>query len=484
MNLSFSETVRLPVKGKISVFFTKLTGPGNSGFNRGLFHEGKPFYRKLFRLAGPIASQNLLVSALAMVDTLMVGQLGAVPIAAVGLGGMFFFLTTLFYYGVASGSAVFVAQYWGNRDIQGIRRTIGMALLLSELGGLVFSVLAVAAPESIMRIFTPDPAVVKTGIVYLRITGFGFLFSGVTLTYSLVLRSIDEAKLPLVASVIVFFVNTILDYVLIFGHLGFPVLGVQGAAIATTISRFLEMLIILIVIYRRGNAAAGKLRELLDFTIPQVRKFLKTTVPVISNELGWAAGAALFKMVYARMGTDILAAVNITETIGNLFFSFFIGSANACAIMIGNRIGDKDTDAAQRYAGEFTIFSFLLGMVLGIFLAIMAPFVPEAFKVGPDIKRIVMIILFINAFFFPVESLNLHYIIGVLRGGGDTTFAFLLDLAITWVIGIPLAFFAGLVLHCSIYVLIVLLGLEEVVKTGIGVIRVHSKKWINNVTEE
>ncbi len=466
------------------MFFASLTRRGTSGFRKGLFHEGKPFYRKLFRLAGPIASQNLLVSSLAMVDTLMIGQLGAVPIAAVGLGGMFFFLTTLFYYGVSSGAAIFISQYWGKKDIPGIRRTIGMALLFSECGGLVFAVLAVVFPEVIMRIFTPDPAVIEIGIVYLRITGFGFLFSGVTLTYSLVLRSIDEARLPLIASVTVFFVNTILNYILIFGHLGFPVMGVKGAAIATTVSRFLEMSIILAIIYKRRNAAAGKLKELFDFNMTQIKKFLKTTVPVISNELGWAVGAALFKMIYARMGTDIIAAVNITETIGNLFFSFFVGSSNACAIMIGNKIGEKDRDTAQKYAIEFTILSLLLGAVLGIFLASLAPFVPRAFKVAPDIKQMVMIILFIKAFFFPAESLNLHYIIGVFRGGGDTTFAFLLDLVITWVIGIPLAFAAGLIFHQSIYVLIVLVGLEEVVKTIIGAVRMLSRKWINNVTEE
>lgn len=448
-----------------------------------LFKEGRPFYRKLVRLAGPIAFQNLLVSSLAMVDTLMIGQLGAVPIAAVGLGGMFFFLTTLFYYGVASGSAVFVSQFWGSGDIKGIRRTIGMALILSEAGGLIFAVLAVVFPGVIMRIFTPDPRVIKIGIVYLRITGFSFLFSGVTLTYSLVLRSIDEAKLPLIASVTVFFVNTFLNYVLIFGHFGFSPMGVKGAAIATTVSRFLEMLIIVIVIYRRRNAAAAKIRELLDFGKEHIRRFLKTTTPVISNELGWAIGAALFKMIYARMGTDIIAAVNITETIGNMFFSFFIGSSNACAIMVGNKIGEKDLDTAQKYAHEFTVLSLILGAVLGLFLASITFFIPAAFKISPDIKRMVMVILFIQASFFPVESLNLHYIIGVFRGGGDTTFAFLLDLVITWVVGIPLAFFAGIVFDRSIYFLIVLVGLEEVIKTVIGLFRMVSRKWINDLTE-
>ena len=457
----------------------------NGGFRRGfgLLREDKSFYRKLLRLAGPIAFQNLLVSSLAMVDTLMIGQLGAVPIAAVGLGGLFFFLTTLFYYGVASGAAVFVSQFRGRGDIKGIRRTIGMALILSETGGLVFALSAIAVPGVIMRIFTPDPQVISIGVVYLRITGFSFLFSGVTLTYSLVLRSIDEAKLPLTASVTVFFINTFLNYILIFGHLGFSPMGVKGAAIATTVSRFLEMLIILVVIYRRKNAAAARLSELLDFGTDHIRRFLRTTVPVILNELGWAIGAALFKMIYARMGTDIIAAVNITENIGNLFFSFFIGSSNACAIMVGNRIGKGDAVTAQRYAYEFSVLSILLGIALGLGLAGLAPLIPYAFKVSEEIKHMVMIILFIQAFFLPVDSLNLHYVIGVLRGGGDTTFAFLMDLMITWIAGIPLAYLAGIVFGKSIYFLIFLVGAEEVVKAGIGVFRIISRKWINNLTE-
>lgn len=450
----------------------------------GLFREGKPFYRRFIRLAGPIAFQNLLASSLAMVDTLMIGQLGATSIAAVGLGGMFFFLATLFFYGVSSGSSVFISQFWGKKDIAGIRRTIGMALLLSELGGLIFALLAIFVPEIIMRIFTPDTAVIRIGIIYLRITGISFLFSGITLVYSLVLRSIDEAKLPLIASAIVFIINTILNYLLIFGHLGFPALGVKGAAVATSVSRLLEMFIILTVIYKRKNAAAGEFKELMNFNIRQVKSFFKTTAPVIINELGWAVGAVLFKMIYARMGTDIIAAVNITETIGSLFFSFFIGSSNACAIMIGTKIGEKDIDTAQRYAKEFTVLSILLGAGLGIFLASLAPFIPYAFKVSSDIKKMVMVILFINAFFTPSVSLNLHYIIGILRGGGDTTFAFLLDLIITWIIGVPLAFFAGLVFHWSIYFLVFLLGVEEIIKAVFGLIRMLSRKWINNLTEE
>ena len=449
----------------------------------GLLREDKTFYRKLFRLAGPIALQNLLVSSLAVVDTVMIGQLGAVPIAAVGLGGLFFFLTTLFYYGVASGAAVFVSQYRGSGDIKGIRRTIGMALILSEAGGLAFALSAIAAPGVIMRIFTPDPEVIRIGVVYLRITGFSFLFSGVTLTYSLVLRSINEAKLPLIASVTVFIVNTFLNYILIFGHLGFTPMGVKGAAIATVVSRFLEMCIILVVIYKRKNAAAARLRELLDFGTVHLKRFLKTTTPVIVNEVGWAVGAALLKMIYARMGTDIIAAVNITETVGELLFSFFIGSSNACAIMIGNRIGKGDTVTAQKYAHEFTVLSILLGIALGLVLAGLAPLIPYAFKVSEVIKHMVMTILFIQAFFLPVESLNFHYIIGVFRGGGDTTFAFLMDLVITWAAGIPLAYLLGIVMGKSIYFLIILLGIEEVIKALIGIFRMISRKWINNLTE-
>lgn len=151
--------------------------------------------------------------------------------------------------------------------------------------------------------------------------------------------------------------------------------------------------------------------------------------------------------------------------------------------MIGNKIGKRELETAQQYAKKFTFLSVLLGITLGIFLAAIASFIPSAFKVSSEIKRTVMIILFINAAFFPLESLNLHYVIGVLRGGGDTTFAFLLDIIITLGVGIPLAFFTGLVLHKTIFLLMILLGIEEVIKAVIGLLRMISKKWINNLTE-
>lgn len=449
-----------------------------------LFKEGRPFYKKLIRLAGPIATQNLLVSSLAMVDTLMIGHLGATSIAAVGLGALFFFLITLFFYGVASGSAIFVSQFWGRKNIAGIRRTIGIALLLSETAGFLFAGLAIFSPEIIMRIFTPDQAVIEIGSIYLKFTGISYIFSGITLLYSLVLRSINEAKLPLISSIIVFFVNTILNYLFIFGHLGFPVMGVKGAALATTISRFLEMVIIITIIYKRRNAAAGSLRQLLDFNLSQVRKYLKTTVPVIINEFGWAVGAALYKMIYARMGTDVIAAISITENVYDLFFSFLIGSANACAIMIGNEIGEKNFDTAQNYAVEFTFLSIIFGIAMGLLLAGVAPFLPYAFNIGTEIKQMVMYILLINAFFTPAVSLNLHYIIGILRGGGDTTYAFLIDIIVMWIVGIPLAYFSGLILHKSILFIIILIGLEEIFSSSLGIIRMIRKKWINNLTED
>ncbi len=449
-----------------------------------LFKEGRPFYKKLIRLAGPIATQNLLISALAMVDTLMIGQLGATSIAAVGLGALFFFLVSLFFYGVASGSAIFVSQFWGRKNIAGIRRTIGMAMLLSEAGGIIFAGLAIFSPEIIMRIFTPDRAVIEIGSIYLKFTGISYLFSGITLTYSLVLRSINEAKLPLIASIIVFFINTILNYLFIFGHLGLPAMGVKGAALATTISRFLEMVIITAVIYRKKNAAAGSIGELLDFNRVHIKRFLKTTLPVIINEFGWAVGTALYKMIYARMGTDVIAAISITENVGNLFFSFLIGSSNACAIMIGNKIGEKEFDTAQNYAVEFTFLSIILGIAMGLLLAGVAPFLPFAFKINTEIQQMVMYILFINAFFTPAVSLNLHYIIGILRGGGDTTYAFIIDIIVMWVVGIPLAYFTGLILHKSILFLLILVGLEEIFSSSLGIIRMIRKKWINNLMEE
>ncbi len=445
--------------------------------------QDQQFYKKFMFIAGPIAIQNLLMSSLALVDIIMIGQLGETAIAAVGLGGQVFFLSTLLFYGISSGGAVFFAQFWGRKDIKSIKKTIFLVIILVESGAILLSTFAIAIPEYIIGIFTIDPGVITAGSEYLTITGISFLFTALSIAYSLALRSIGKASLPLKATIVSITVNTVLNYILIFGKLGFPEMGIMGAAIATTVSRFIEMSIIVIYVYKSKSVLAAGIKDFLNLKITFVKKYLKTTIPVILNELAWATGMLVYKVVYARMGTDTIATIGITETTDSLVFSFLLGSANACAIMIGNKIGERDIESVHIYSRRFLVLAFLLGIFGGSILLFIAPYVPLLFNVSDNVRRSATLVMYILAAFTVVKSLNLHFIIGIFRGGGDTKFSFLIDIIGTWFVGVPLAVIFGLILKFPLHLVVLIIIIEEALKAVLGFFRYRSGRWIHDVAD-
>ena len=442
----------------------------------------RTFYRNLLAIALPVAGQNLLVSSLSFVDTFMIGRLGSTEVAAVGLGNQIFFLFVVIMYGVGSGASVFISQYCGKKDIPNIRRSIGICLS-SALGvSVLFSAGSLFLPEQILSIFSTDPMVVGLGSTYLRIVGISYLFSAVSLSFSFTLRSVEQARIPFIVSAIALSINTVGNYVLIFGKAGFPAMGVAGAALSTTVSRGLEALIMLYFVYRRKIAAAGTIREFTDFGFVYLKRFFRTALPVILNEAAWATGMTMFKVVYARMGTESIAAINIAEAVINLLFVVLMGTANACAVMTGIAIGRGEREEAFQNGRRFLRLALVTGGVLALLSVATAPFIPGLFRVEDRVKAAVTTVLLIHAAYLPLKSLNLHVIIGLLRGGGDTRYGLFIDFFGVWCIGVPLAFAAAFLFHLPLPLVYALVTLEEAAKFSFGITRFRSKKWIRDLT--
>jgi len=442
-------------------------------------------FRKLMAgIAVPIILQMLLTNGLSFVDTMMIGRLGEVEVAAVGLANQMFFLVFLCFFGITSGTGIFVAQFWGDNDEKGIHRVVGLSLVSTLIFALPFAAASFFFPASLMRLFTPDPAVIELGVQYLRIIAPSYIFSGVSFSFAMALRSIEKPRIPLEATAISMALNTVLNLLLIFGLFFFPKLGVRGAAIATTISRGVELIVILILIYKRKLPVAASIREYLAFGSVLAKKFFTTAGPVLLNEIAWSLGMVMYKLVFARMGTEVVAAANITESIQGLFFVFLIGTGNTAAIMIGKKIGQGKPDEATVYARHFLVQGVLLGVVLGVVMSATAPAVVLLLKMKPDTIALVRLTLMALGLLIPVKSFNLHMIVGVLRSGGDTKFSFLTELIGVWSIGVPLAFVTGLVWRLSLPAVYLLVGIEEVFKLVVTGWRMHSGRWINDLTRK
>lgn len=447
-----------------------------------LFND-KLFLKSLLIIAFPIALQNLITSSLNMVDTLMISSLGQTSIAAVGLANQLFFFYMLITFGINSGSSIFISQYYGKDDIPNIRRILGLALTLSLGISMIFTVVALLFPEFIMGIFIEETEVIYQGSQYLRIIAFSYIATAISFSLGIALRSTGRPNVPMVASAIAFITNTVLNYIMIFGKLGFPALGVRGAALATLIARLVEAFMLFYSIYSSRGILAASFRELLDWNKSYVMRYLKTTYPVILTEAGWSLGQVMYNIAYARIGEQATAAVQLTITIQNLFFVVVRGVANASTVMIGNKIGAEDEEGAYDYAFKFIGLATILGFLLGIVMFLTPDITLMFFSgINDNLYIVARNMLIVMAITFPIRVFTTVGIVGVLRGGGDTSFAMTLDLTTVWLVGVPLAFIGVYIFNMPVYYLYLLISIEELFKLVFVLPRVLSKKWIKNIT--
>jgi putative MATE family efflux protein len=447
-----------------------------------LFQDRK-FYRTLLILAIPIAAQNFVASTVNMVDTIMIGQLGETEIAAVGQANQLFFLFALMLFGVNSGSSIFTAQYWGVRDVKNIRRVLGLCLISSGIVSVLFMIPALFFPAQVMRIYSKDPAVIDAGVRYLRIIGWSYIVTAISFSYASVLRSIEQPRLPMVMSIVALITNAVLNYIMIFGKLGFPAMGVEGAALATLIARVLEMALMVIFVYAGKYVPAARIRELFDLSRNFVARFFRTATPVILNESIWSLGVSIYSVIYGRIGTNAVAAVNISGSVINLAMVLFQAMSNASGIIIGNRIGGGDEDKAYLYAKRLLTLGPVFAVFMGSLLMLTSDFFVSFYKVTADVHQNSVRILMIFSILMPIRIFNLINIVGVLRSGGDTKYSLFLDTIGVWFISIPLAMFGALYLRLHVYWVYLLVGMEEVFKAALGLRRFRSRKWINNLVK-
>lgn len=446
--------------------------------------EKDNFYKNLMNIAVPVALQNLILSSINLADVFMIGRLGEAPLAALGLSNQIMFLMILLLFGINSGAGVFVAQFWGEKNIRSIHKVLGVALISALLTSTVFFILTQMVPGFLIRVYSPDTEVIGYGGEYLKIVGWSYIATSLTFVYSIQSRNVERAKIGLYSSIIALLVNVSLNYILIFGKLGFPAMGVRGAATATLIARTMECIFVLGYINYNESPLKSTIGEMLSFDREFLRKYRKTTIPVILNEMLWAVGITTYSMVYARMSTTAIAVVNIVGSIERITFTGFIGVANATAVMVGKKIGEKREDIAIEYANKLGSISFLLGLGGSLILFLAARPILQIYDLSDDVFKLSLSTMYVLCLFLPFKSFNATNVVGILRAGGDTKYCLIMDVAALWVIGVPLAYFGGLKFGFPVYLVFALALSEELLKFFVGVRRVISKKWIRNLVED
>ena len=451
-------------------------------------NQGRAFYRNVAKLALPIVLQNLCTTMLGLMDTFMVGALGEVPLAAVLVANTPVFVIQLVIFGLQSGSSVLISQFWGKGDTDSINRVLGLGWYVAGAIALLFAGLMTFFPVPLMGLLTDNQELVPLAASYARIVGPSYLFNSLTGVYVGAHRSMENPKLGMAIFAVSMCTNVFLNWVLIFGNLGAPALGVEGAAIATLISRVVEFAIMAghIALNRRFRLRPALLvrpgRELIG-------KFLRYSGPVVFNETMWGLGTSLYKVVMGHMddSTEILAARALAGNIEDLCTVVVFAIGGTTSIIIGREIGAGRRQGVYEKGATLDTLAFLCGAAIGLPLILLAWFVfpwlvyPFFHLSGHAGDITTMMLTFIGVF-LPLRSFDSVNTVGVLRGGGDVRAAMLIDITPLWLVALPLSALFGLVLEWGIFWVYVGIMSEQFVKFGVGLRRLRSRAWIHDVT--
>lgn len=451
-------------------------------FIKKMFRD-REFWNLILTLAIPIALQNLLSSSLAIIDNLMIGRLGDVAVGAVGVSAQVAQLVNISLFGITSGGTIFAAQYWGKKDRDGIRRTYGLVMINCAVVSLLAALLIASFPQVVLGFYTDSAEIIREGAKYLRIAAFSYVGIAVNLGFCTILRSTEQVKLPVISNLISVLVNVFFNSALIFGMLGFPKLGIAGAAIATVIASLVNPLFIFTVSYFKKYILRTSFRKMFTFPRGFVKRFYGVSLPVFFNEAMWALGVAGVNMVYGRMGVSNIAALTVTRTVENIAFVLIVGLCNACGVMIGKSIGNGENEKALVYAKRFTLlvplFCFGIGgMIIGLRGSILSLFslTPEAMKAATHL-------LLVFGLEMPLRNVPYISIVGIFRAGGDTKMGMVFDVSFLWCLSLPTAILLGLVFDLPfLLVYPIVLLVEDIPKATFCVRHTLSGKWLHSVT--
>ena len=450
--------------------------------------RGPGFYRQVVTLAAPIVLQNLITSTLGMADTFMVGMLGELPTAAVALANIPLFVVQLFVFGIQSGSTVLISQYWGRQDMKAINRVMGVAFWVAGVVSLAFALILGFIPEQFLSLFGKDQAIVAMAARYGRIAGFSYFLNCFTMVYIAAFRSMEDPQLGMYILMASMTCNTFLNWVLIFGKLGAPALGVEGAALATLIARSLEMVMVAVHI-RRGKSFRVQFGLLLRPGSEMFRRFVRYGGPVVCNETLWGLGTSVFPTIMGHMegSQEILAAYTLAGNVEKICAVVGFGLAATASILIGREIGAGRSRTVYEVGLALDTLAALCGAGLGVLLLLFANFAAPVwvfplFKLSAQASAIATMMITVHAFITPLKDFNTANVVGVLRGGGDVRAASIIDLSPLWLVAIPAAFLTGSVLKMGIFWVYLSMCLEQAVKAVVGVWRLRSGKWINDLT--
>ncbi len=449
------------------------------------------FYRNVMLVAIPIMIQNGITNFVNMLDNIMVGRLGNVEMTGVSIVNQLMFVFNLTIFGAVAGAGIFTAQFFGKKDDKGIRATFRYKIITSLLITAIGIIVMLFFGETLIKLYLTGEGSaeeIAQSLVfakqYLKIMLIGIVPFALTQAYSGTLRETGETMMPMKAGIVSVCVNFILNLLLIFGYLGFPRLGVAGAALATVIARFTELAFIAYVTHKNSDKYKFINGAYRSLKIPRRLAFeiTKKCIPLMLNETLWSAGMAVLVQCYSVRGYYVVSALNINSTVSNVFNVSFIAMGSAIAIIIGQLLGRGDTEEAVASVRKLTVFSVLLCSAVGVVMALFSPLFPLIYKTSDDVRTLAAQFIMCSAICMPIHALaNACYF--TLRSGGKTMITVIFDSCFVWIISVPLAFFLSRYTSIPVVPLYFICTAIDIIKCAIGLVMIKKGIWINNIVD-
>lgn len=441
------------------------------------------FYNQIFKLVLPIIIQNLLSAAVSSADVVMLNYVGQSSISAVSLASQYANVLFMVFYGLGTGATMLCAQYYGKGDKKAIQVVEGIALRFSMLISAAFAAMALFFPELMMRLFTNDAELITVGASYLRFMSVSYLCWGITEVYLAVLRSVGRVTISTALNVLAFSLNIILNAVFIFGLFGAPKLGAMGVAIATSLSRLIELMACFVVSHLSKDIKLD-FRYLFVRNKPLFSDFVKLSLPALGNDISWSVAFSMYSVILGHLGTDVVAANSFVTVVRNFGTVMCFGMASAGGILLGNMIGENKMEEAQDGSKKLMKLTVISGAIGGLIILAATPFVLKYASLSEQAMHYLKYMLLINTYYVMGAAVNTSLICGVFRAGGDSKFGFVCDTIDMWCYAVPLGFIAAFVLKLPVMAVYFLLCTDEFVKWPWVIGHYRSGKWLNNITRD
>ena len=443
--------------------------------------EKKSFFKMVCALAVPVALQSMLQASFSIVDQIMIGQLGSVSIAGVGLAGKFSSVYSVIVSALGTVAGIMISQYMGQENRKEIKRSFTVNLLFMAALACFFTLLCALFPVQIMDLYSKDRETVLSAAAYLSIISASFLpLAGATMLSTL-FRCMEKASLPLYASIGAAITNTVLNYLLIFGKLGLPALGAEGAALATVVAQLVNFGLMLLLFSRQRQLFAPALREKSGLSGFNWKQYAAMLLPLLICEFMWSLGENVYAVIYGHIGTDATAAMTLINPVQGLMIGALCGLSQAAGILIGKLLGTGDYDSAYKAGKKLLVYGFAGSVFLSVLIVLTSPFYVQIYRVDETVRHLTRQILLAYALIAPFKVGNMILGGGVIRSGGRTEFVMAIDLIGTWLFGVPLGLLSAFLFKLSIPWVYFILSLEECVRFGISLAVFRSKRWMRSL---